>query len=137
MWDAGGLFSLLRVSGNGGCCMTSNTCHEKGRGAQIIHFILTIRRAWSNADIIHNLISVPGFLKVHVSRGLFTHSMLGAGQTTAGLNHFPLSQTGEPVRIQAALLSQLQIDHWYYMEERWGGGGFIGSPQPCLLDSHT
>lgn len=77
-----------------------------------------------------------GFLKVHVSRGLFTHSVLGAGQTTAGLNHFPLSRTGKPVQIEAAFLPQLQIDHWYYMEERWEGG-FIGSPQPCLLGSHT
>lgn len=32
--------------------------------------------------------------------------MLGAGQPTAGLNHFPLSQTGEPSGFRSPLISQ-------------------------------
>lgn len=62
----------------------------------IIRFILM--RQYNNVDIVYSLISQlcvldADCLGCDVAGGLFSHWMLGAGQPTAGLNHFPLSQT--------------------------------------------
>lgn len=66
-------------------------------------------------------ISEMVYCRVYASHGLFTHWMHGAGQPTAGLNHFPLSGTGEPPGFRSTLVSN-RLSVLYGKE-----GGFAGS----------